>query len=184
MTGNTSIEVNEWFAIKTRLDFKAEKVLDLFCEEVFFPKEVVMDHENKRRIRAVIPRVLFIKTSRSNALKLEDEGRKDSSNSIPFWIYRYPANNEIQVIPQRSIDLLRLLTADDTTRCRIYTAKEFKKDEYVVVTDGIFKGYKGYVKRVKRNRHVVVDIEGICMVILPFLHPDMLERIDISVAEL
>ncbi|MDE6300244.1 MAG: hypothetical protein K2M19_00825 [Muribaculaceae bacterium] len=168
---------SQWFAIKTPQDFKAEGVLKDKCDEIFFPKETVIGPGKRPRQKAVIPHVLFIKTTHDNALALEDLGRKHPEQNIPFWIYRYPADKRIQIIPQSSIELLRLLTADDSTQCRIYTGHEFKEKELVRVTDGIYKGYQGYVQRVKKNKHVIVKIEGVCMVILPYIHPDLLQPI-------
>lgn len=167
----------EWFAIKTRQDFKAEEVLAESCEEIFFPKERIKMPGGKYREKATIPHVLFIRTTRDKALALEKDGRLSSVASIPFWIYRYPKSPDIQVIPQKSIDLMRLLTADDTAGCRIYTAENFTVDTRVKVTAGQYKGYEGFVKRIGKNRHVVVKIEGVCMVILPFIHPDLLQKL-------
>lgn len=167
-----------WFAIKTRMDFRAEKVLSTVCEEVYFPKESVKLPEGKTRIKAVIPHVLFIRTTHSKALYLEAGGCNDTGQSVPMWIYRNPKSNEIQAIPQQSIDLLRLLTTADTSKCRIYTVKDFKIDERVRVTGGPYKGYEGFVKRIAKNKHVIVSIEGVCMVILPYIHPDLLEIIE------
>ena len=95
-----------------------------------------------------------------------------------FWIYRYPTDNTIRPIPPHAISLLRLLTADDTTRCEIFNKKDFRENEHVRITGGIYKGYEGYVQRVRKNRHVIVKIEGVCLVMLPFIHPDFLESID------
>lgn len=171
-------QLPEWFAIKTRLDFKAEEALKPLCDEVFFPKEIVKTPDLRSRERAIIPRVLFIRTTRKNALTLEQEGREHPELSIPFWIYRYPKDNEIQVIPQSSIDLLRLLTATDTTKCEIFCKRDFKENEHVRVIGGVYEGYEGYVQRVRKNKHVIVKIEGVCMVMLPFIHPDLLQSID------
>lgn len=167
----------DWFAIKTRHDFRAEEALAGECEEVFFPKERVKLPTGRTKIKAVIPHVLFIKSTREKILDLEAAGRKSPESNIPFWIYRYPKSSEIQVIPPRSIELLKLLTTDDTTKCRIYTAKDFKINERVRVIGGIYQGYEGFVKRIEKNKHVVVSIEGVCLVILPFIHPDLLERL-------
>lgn len=168
---------SEWFAIKTKQDFEAERRLRPLCEEVFFPKEVVARPDKKARIRAVIPHVLFIKTTREHALQLETNARQHPE-TVTFWIYRYPKNDEIQVIPQESIDLLRLLTADTSVRCEIFNKTDFKKNEHVRITGGTYKGYEGYVQRVRKNKHVIVRIEGICLVMLPFIAPDLLEKID------
>lgn len=171
-------DTSRWFAIKTRQDFKAERVLSKVCEDVFFPKESIKLDNGKSRIKAIIPHVLFIKTSRNIALALEADGRKNIPSSIPMWIYRYPHENEIQIIPERSIHLLRLLTAEDTTKCRIYTVKDFKVKQRVRVIGGAYKGYEGFIKRIEKNKHVIVSIEGVCMVILPYIHPELLEAID------
>lgn len=172
---NTAQEKDShWFAIKTPQDFKAEEALKTECEEVFFPTNLIRLPQGKSRKRAVIPHVLFIKTTRENALTLELKGRKDPPETIPFWIFRYPKNPEIQVISQKSIDLLKLLTSDDTSECRVYNPTVFTPGEYVKITGGMYEGYEGFVKRINRDRRVVVEIEGVCMVILPFIHPDLL----------
>lgn len=174
---NTDLtEHSEWFAIRSRQDFRAEEVLRLLCDEVFFPKETVSVPGKRPHEKAVIPRVLFIRTTRGNALSLERSGREHPEMSVPFWIYRYPGSDEVQVIPQYAIDLLRLLTSNGT--CEIFTKKDFRENEHVRVTGGIYKGCEGYVQRVKKNKHVIVKIEGVCMVMLPFIHPDLLELID------
>lgn len=167
-----------WFAIRTHQVFTIEKVLSDKCDEVFFPKETISNPGKKTVVKAAIPHVLFIKTTHHNARELENFSRRHPEQSIPFWIYRYPKDDEIQIIPQKSIDLLRLLTADDASRCRIYTGRKFRAKERVRVIGGTYKGYEGYVQRVQKNKHVIVKIEGVCMVILPFIHPDLLQCVN------
>ena len=167
----------EWFAIRTRQDFRAAGELRDVCPEVYFPTETVVSPSRHKRERAVIPHVLFIRTTRAEALRLEAEGRT-VPGAIPLWVYRYPNGRDIQTIPQRQIDLLKLLTADDTTRCTVYNGRSFRPDQRVRVTGGFFAGYEGSVVRVARNRHVVVRIEGICLLMLPFIHPDLLQPLD------
>ena len=169
---------SHWYAIRTQQALRAEQVLTPYCDSVFLPKETVRTSGRKNRLRPVIPHVLFIRTTHDRALELERYGHLTATDiTTPFWIYRYPADNRIQVIPQKSIDLLRLLTADDTTRCEIFTRQNFHPRDHVRITDGIFKGYTGYVQRVRKNLHVIVQIEGICTIMLPYIHPDLLEKI-------
>lgn len=164
----------EWFAIKTRQESRAEAELKPVCDEVLSLKEVVKVPGKKNRLKSVIPHVLFIKTTRETALFMEREGREHPESSVPFWIYRYPQDNKIQSISENSIHLLRLLTADDTAKCEIFNKKDFKENQHVRITEGTFRGYEGSVVRVNKNKHVIVKIEGICMVMLPFIHPDFL----------
>lgn len=167
---------SEWYAIKTRETARAEKELSDVCEKVFFPKE--MPPKTGGKAKAIIPRVLFIRTSPRHALELERKGREHPEMSVPFWIYRYPKDNALRPIPQTSIDLLRLMTAEDTDGCEIYSKTDFKADQKVRVVGGRFQGQEGYVVRVKKNKHVIVRIEGLCMVMLPFIHPDLLQPVE------
>lgn len=169
--------LEHWFAIRTRQDFAAEEQLATRVTEVFFPKETVRRPGKKPRERAVIPHVLFIRTTEDTALRLEKESRDLPGVNIPFWIYRYPTDNRIQEISESCIKLLRLLTSPDTTGCEIYNKTDFKENEKVRVTAGLYAGYEGYVQRVKKNRHVVVRLEGICCILLPYIHPDLLEPV-------
>ena len=166
-----------WFAVKTRQNVQAEKFFTEHCSEVFFPKEQIRTPAGAIRMRAVIPRVMFIRTTHENALALEQAGKEMSGAAIPFWIYRYSKGGEIQRIRDEQIKLIRLLTASDSTKCEVFRKSDFKRGELVRVTGGIYKGYTGTVQRVRKNKHVVVEIEGVCMVMLPFIHPDLLEAV-------
>lgn len=174
---NMTAKAADWYAIKTRQDFRSVPVLETECEEVFFPTEEVMTPAGHTRTRAIIPHVLFIRTDRENALRLERRSHAEPGAMYPFWIYRYLKGGDIQIITGDQIRLLRLLTAGDTTRCEIYGKKDFTGGQRVRVTGGFYKGYEGTVRRVRKNRHVVIEIKGICMIMLPFIHPDLLEII-------
>lgn len=171
-------EISEWFAIRSRQAFKAEEQLKCYCDEVFFPLETIRTQDHTERHRALIPRVLFIKTTRSKALELERRSRKNPESVIPFWIYRYPTDLNIQVISPHSIALLRLLTSADSTKCEIFNKTDFRENERVRVTGGPYQGYEGFVQRVKKNKHVIVKLEGICLIMLPYIHPDLLEPVE------
>ncbi len=167
----------EWFAVRTSREFRAEEELAPLCEEVLLPKETVMTPTKRVRTKALIPRVLFIKTDRENALRLERAGREHPESSPSFWIYRYPKDNRIQVISEASIRFLKLLSTDEGEGCEIFTKTDFKEGQHVRVIGGPFQGLEGSVQRVKKNRHVVVKIEGVCMIMLPYIHPDLLKPI-------
>ena len=166
-----------WVAIKTRQDFRAAEYLREECEEVFFPTRKVQSPGKLTRERAVIPHVLFVRSRLSRLLELESKGRRHPESGVSFWLYRYPRENRVQEISDREIALLRLLTTEDTNGCEIYHNTDFKSNEQVRITGGLYAGYTGHVVRVRKNKHVVVRIEGICLVMLPYLHPDLLEKI-------
>ena len=43
------------------------------------------------------------------------------------------------------------------------------------VTDGVFKGAEGYVKRIKKDRRLVVSIRGVVAVATSYIPPQFLE---------
>lgn len=167
----------KWFAIRTRRESYAAEYLRPLCHDVFFPTETIVKSDMSVHKRALIPHVLFIYTTRETALSLEQKGKRHPDISVPFWIYRYPTDKRIQEIDHGSIELLRLLGTPEGSGCEIFSKTDFKDDELVEVTGGIYRGCRGHVQRVKKNKHVIVRIEGICLVMLPFIHPSLLKKI-------
>lgn len=145
---------------------------------MFYPKEVVRTVDGQSRVRPFIPHVIFVKTTPEEALDFEARGRMIDDMMPPLWVYRNHPGGEIQAIPNTQIALLRLLTASDSTRCEIFRKENYRPGQKVRVTSGPFEGYTGTIQRVRKNRHVAVRIEGICTVLLPFIHPDLLTPID------
>lgn len=169
----------QWYAIRTRNETRAEEILGRECAEVYCPKEEIRTPEGKTRTRVLLPRVLFIRTTRRHALELEEQSRRIDSGIPPFWIYRYIKGEEIQPIGEAQIHLLHLLTAPEPEKCEIFTKTDFRPGALVRVTGGPYKGNVGTVQRVRKNKHVIVRIEGICMIMLPFIHPDLLEVVEV-----
>lgn len=171
------MERYQWYALKCRAEFQLRERLAPEVDTIFLPSECKETIDGRRVMRAIIPGVIFIFTDRDNALRLERLSRSADSDIPPFWIYRYSADPRPVAIPPRDINLLRLLTARDATRCEVYAKKDFESGQRVRITGGIFKGLEGHVQRVKKNRHVVIRIEGICALLLPFIHPDLLQHL-------
>lgn len=164
----------EWFAIRARQPLKAAEKLEPMVDEIFLPKEVRRSPIGRERVRPAIPHVLFIRTSQENALSLESAGLATPHLVPRMWIYRYPQSQQIQPVAEAAIHLLRLLTNSDPEGCHVYSPRQFTPGQRVRVKGGPFEGYEGFVKRIKKNRHVIVEIQGLCMVVLPFIHPDLL----------
>ncbi|MBD5200866.1 MAG: hypothetical protein HDS85_02295 [Bacteroidales bacterium] len=171
----SSSNEKQWYALRSHRAFALETPLSGRCDEVFFPKETSHPTEGPGRLRAIIPHVMFFHATESEALSLETESQREPASLPTFRIYRNIKGDRIQPIPESQIRLLKLLTANDTERCEIYSKTDFKRGTRVRVTGGIYAGYTGYVQRVKKNKHVLIEIEGVCMVLLPFIHPDLLE---------
>ena len=169
-----------WYAIKARNENAAQKYLEKECEEVYMPKHQVRKSDNSpsTSTKLIVPRLLLAKTDENNALRLEKESRAEGSEVTPIWVYRLPGSDAIQPISTEEFNLFKLLTSDDPdTQCEIYGKTDFRIGQHVRVTAGPFAGYTGYTRRIRNNKHVVVEIEGLCAIALPFIHPSLLQII-------
>ena len=171
--------MSNWYAVKTAREFELLSLLEPRCEETYIPVETVMSDSGKMRKRPIIPRILFIRCSEKEALSFEGESHLIPPKLPSLWIYRYKKGEKIQPIRQEEMELFRLLTADkNDLRCEIFRKEDFRKGDRVRVVAGPFAGYEGYINRIRKNKHVVVEIEGLCALALPFIHPDLLEKTD------
>lgn len=55
---------------------------------------------------------------------------------------------------------------------------EYHLGDRVVVTDGPFKGAEGHIKRIKKDRRLVVTIAGVVAVATTYIHPSMLKKVE------
>ena len=167
-----------WYAIKTPRVFEAESSLEPLCQSVYLPKERSRRPDGQPGpMRPVIPRLMFIRATEAAALELEAMSHDAANRMAPLSIYRNIARTRIQPISEPEIALIRLLTSDGPDRCEVYRKDNIREGDRIRVIAGPFEGYEGYARRIRRNKHVVVEIQGLCAVALPYIHPDLLQRV-------
>lgn len=169
-----------WYALKASRPVALAEALEARGVETYLPLETVRKPDGSVKRKPLIPKLLFMRSEPLWAYNIEKEARNGESDLQPFWIYRYRNHSEIQPIGEAEFRLFRLLTAEDSLRCEIYRKEEFKVGDRLRVTGGPFAGYEGYARRIRKNKHIVVEIEGLCAIALPFIHPDLLEKVRIQ----
>ncbi len=174
----STADQSHWYAIKTRSEASTQAYLEGVCRAVYIPKLRIRTTDNNAHtaLRSVAPHLLFIKATEAEALQLEKESHCETRKTPPFWIYRHPGSDKIQPISAEEFNLFHLLTTDDpAVQCEIYCKADFHIGQHVRVTAGPFAGYSGYTRRIRNNKHVVVEIEGLCAIALPFINPSLLQ---------
>lgn len=94
--------------------------------------------------------------------------------------YRDFATGEPGRIPDGEMEAFRKLAAPLDPGIEFFDAAagpDFRKGEPVVITDGTFKGYKGHIFRIGRDRKVVVSIADNFHFRLD-VHPRFLQRLE------
>lgn len=171
-------EQSHWYAIKTRSEASTQAYLKSMCRAVYIPTLRIhtADNSSQTSLRSAAPNLIFIQTTEAKAIRLEKESHSECRKTPPFWIYRHPGSDKIQPISAEEFNLFRLLTTNDpAVQCEIYCKTDFHIGQHVRVTAGPFAGYTGYTRRIRNNKHVVVEIEGLCAIALPFIHPSLLQ---------
>lgn len=115
--------------------------------------------------------LIFVRTTRENL----DEIRRQSANgAIP---YRHPGSSEPTPIDDRAMEIFIFVTR---TGARQIEAVELPidKGDKVKVTDGLFKGAEGYIRRIHGTRRLVVALEGITAVAVTHIPRQFLQKVE------
>lgn len=172
----TPHESLRWFAVKTHN--RAEKSLVDRLEargiECYLAMKVTKEHGRTVR-RAAVAGLVFVRTT---AEQLFEEQRSYGSDKM--FIYFERPTNHPQVIPDREMIPFILITATGDEGLE-YIDSEIvgaKRGDRVRVTGGPFKGTVGRIVRIKGDRRLVINIEGVTAVVTHHLPSNLIERLD------
>lgn len=123
--------------------------------------------------KQLIPSLLFVKCT---ADWLKAQRREDR---VPFMAYHEAESYEPRAIPELEMQMFMMVTS---TRDRdlLFLGGDkalWHQGDRVRVTDGVFKGAEGIVKRIKKDRRLVVTVNGVAAVATSYIHPSFLEKI-------
>ena len=124
-------------------------------------------------IPSMVSSLLFVQASNDYLMQFE-EGYRGR-----LWVYRDLLTGKPSAIPEREMEVfIFVCTAGQQGLSYLGADKpEYHKGDRVRVTDGVFKGAEGYVKRIKKDRRLVVSIRGVVAVATSYIPPQFLEII-------
>ena len=173
-----------WYALSVYRNkvFEVSQQITDDCDDIYIPTakyQAPNSADNHLIDRPAIPRLMFIRTDEHTALDLEKRAATDP-HRVPFFIYRNIAKTAIQPIADEEMRMFILVSSMGDRDLEYLPAAPdtYRQGDHVRVTEGPFKGAEGYIKRIKKNRRVVVEIFGVCAVALPYIHRELLLKID------
>ena len=88
-----------------------------------------------------------------------------------------PKQSEIMIVPDNQMNnFIRVASAqDDKVFFLNYEELNDKTNKRVRIIDGYFAGVEGIIKRINRNKRVVVQIEGVAAVAIAFVPTSCLQ---------
>jgi transcription antitermination factor NusG len=95
------------------------------------------------------------------------------------FIYKSADFKKWATIPDKQMESFRVLTENGGDGLTFYTANLVKlaQGDKVRVIDGPLKGAEGYIKRIKKDRRLLVCVEGVIAVASSYIPDRMLEKI-------
>jgi len=169
-----------WFAV--RVTYSRELALKAFLDEEKIENFIPMRREyivkDGRRLSKLVPAVhnlVFIRSTRKRIDALKDK----AGMNIPI---RYIMNREHNlpiVIPEAQMRSFILVsgTYDEAVLYVEPAELQLIKGQKVRVIGGVFEGAVGEFVRIRRDRRVVVNIEGVMAVATTFIHSSLVEPI-------
>lgn len=121
----------------------------------------------------LLPSYMFIHTNYKTALSLR------ASQFGYIYMYTKPGTTEPVAVPDKEIEIFRIVcSAADTGLDYLGDdPQKYAVGDRVRVIDGPFKGAEGYIRRIRKDRRLVVIISGVAAVAASFIPPDLLEKV-------
>ena len=173
-------EALRWYALKVFYNRTAalEKKINIYDVETYIPMQTLekldadgLHYEEKPLINSL----LFVRCKESWLLSFKRDNPGD------FMFYTSMDSKRPGPIDDEEMRMFMFVTSADRGRNLHYFGESdstFKMGQKVRVIDGIYKGAEGYIKRVKKDRKLIVSVSGVAVVAVSHIPQEYLEKIE------
>lgn len=174
------LQHNHWYAVRVSYsrELFLKAILDKEKIENFIPMRYGYIVKNGKRMRRLLPAIhnlVFIHSTRKriDALKYTLEG------SMPIRFIMDREYSRPVIIPDEQMHSF-ILVAGTYDEAILYVESaelHLVKGQKVRITAGVFEGVIGEFVRIRHDRRVVVNIEGVMAIATTYIHPSLVEPI-------
>ena len=96
------------------------------------------------------------------------------------FMYRMADKKRFSVIPDKQMAMFQLVNSSGENGLEYFSDEDmtrYKSGDRVRVLEGPLKGAEGYIKRIRKDRRLLVSIEGFIAVATSFIPPQFLEKV-------
>ena len=178
-TTNSTNETIRWYALKVFygrvLSVKAE--LEAAGITTYVAMTAVEKFEDGKLTyieKPLVASLLFLRCTETFLREL-----KQRRNADLMYYQDFATKKPAPIDETEMRSFIILTTVDRGTRVQYLgeSVPDFKRGEHVRVTDGIYKGAEGYIKKVRSDRKLIVEVKGVAVVAVSYIHPALLEKI-------
>lgn len=174
-----------WYPMRVTYnrELKVKKILDDLKIENFLPMQYILAEDKGMPTQKLVPAIHNLIFIRSNKVILTDLKRKNKNLEPLRFITKPVGNNrkenEIIWVPNAMMDnFLRVATIQDESVMFLENNDFINKiGKKVRITAGFFKDVEGEIKRIKKNKYVVVQIKGVAAVAITYVPVAFIQEI-------
>lgn len=129
----------------------------------------------------MVSSLIFVKADEEQILSVSARLKEDLVNGHAMgFVYRTADWKSFAVIPPDQMESFRLVTMKGADGLAFFAQGDivrYRSGDKVRVTEGPLKGAQGYIKRIKKDRRLLVCIEGVIAVATSYIPVKMLEKV-------
>lgn len=187
---NQQVKTNtalHWFPMRVTYhrEMKIKALLDDLGVDNFLPmhwKVVETKRGGKKRILLpAIHNLIFVRSTQEYLTKLKTT--REEFSPLRYMMRRPlspgQGNGEIIRVPDRQMENFMRVASVQDDRVMFLDNSDYinKVGQHVKVIDGYFAGVEGIIKRINKNKRVVVQLEGLAAVAIAFVPANQLSII-------
>jgi transcription antitermination factor NusG len=174
----------QWFPMRVTYnrELKVKEHLDTINVENFIPLhyEIVgKGNDRKRKLVPAVHNLIFIRSTKQQLTNLKQSVKE--LEPLRFIVRtNLDGNSGILRIPDKQMEnFMRVASIQDDSVMFLQPGDYINKiGRRVLITEGIFAGVEGVIKRFKNNRHVVVQMEGLAAVAITYVPANYIATIN------
>lgn len=96
------------------------------------------------------------------------------------FVYKTADGDRYAVIPDKQMAMFRMVCSSGADGLEFFADDDltrYRQGDKVRVLEGPLKGAEGYIKRIRKDRRLLVSIEGFIAVATSFIPPQFLEKV-------
>ncbi len=166
--------------------FKARRRLALADEERRGDNRFIVEGPKIFRRTTIVSSLVFVRMT-GDEIKELTKGFWEKTLPVSGFVYtrinQKTEQREPQVIPDRQMDIFMMVVNSGVTGLDFFSEEKivnYAEGDRVRVLRGPLKGAEGYIKRIKKDRRLLVSVRGFIAVATCFIPFEDLEKIEVE----
>ena len=129
----------------------------------------------------ILSSLIFVHTDAQTIVKVGEELKGDPEiNNPKGFVYRTADWKQYCIIPDHQMRIFRMVVESGAEGLEFFADDDitrFRQGDRVRVKEGPLRGAEGYIRRIHKNRRLLVSIDGVIAVATSYIPPENLEKV-------